>query len=148
MTSIKVFPFRPGIRLPLHGSDHAAGFDLYSPEDYILYPFNQLVIGVGIGFDIPVGWYGQIQGRSSLNKRSILCLPGVIDADYRGEIKVGLINLSMSTNLPGSGILINKYDRIAQIIFTPCWSGSVEITTIESVTSTERGDKGFGSTGT
>lgn len=148
MDKIKVFAFREGIRLPLHGSDHAAGFDLYSPEEYILRAQTQLIISVGIGFEIPVGWYGQIHGRSSLNKRGLLAMPGVIDSDYRGEIKVGLFNLNEYTPTHNNDVVINKYDRIAQIIFTPCWSESIEITTIEAVTSTERGSQGFGSTGT
>lgn len=149
MDKIKVFSFREGIRLPLHGSEHAAGFDLYSPEDYMIPPGRQVIIPVGVGFEIPVGWYGQIHGRSSLNKQDILALPGVIDSDYRGEIKVGLFNLkNFSFAQEAGNIYINKYDRIAQIIFVPCWSQSIEITTIEAVTSTERGSHGFGSTGT
>lgn len=141
MKNIQVFRFRDNVRLPLRGSKHAAGLDIYSPVSGRIPVGGQLLIPTGIGFVIPEGWYGQIAGRSSLNKESILSLPGVIDSDYRGEVKVGLLNLGQFE------YVVTRGDRIAQIMFIPCYSGSIEIVTLDQVTETERGENGFGSTG-
>lgn len=141
MNNIKIIRFKNDVMLPMRGSASAAGLDLYAPHSFRLEPGKQTLVRTGMGFEIPDGWYGQIQGRSSLNKREILAFPGVIDSDYRGEVIVGLMNLG------GFPEIVERGNRIAQIIFMPHYIGAFEIISPENITETERGDNGFGSTG-
>lgn len=126
-------------QVPSRGSALAAGYDLYSVEHHAFYPGERVAVRTGIKMEIEPGWYGRIAPRSGLAVRDgIDVMAGVIDADYRGEIIVLLVNLGKFRHA------INIGDRIAQIIFEPCWYGSLEI---ETLTSSERGCDGFGSTG-
>lgn len=130
--------------IPTAGSKGAAGVDLYaSLEDPVLIePHKTEMIGTGIIVAIPEGYFGAIFARSGLaSKRGLRpanCV-GVIDADYRGEIKVALHNDSNLGEwaIPG--------ERIAQMVIMPYLP--VEFNEVEELDSTERGDGGFGSTG-
>ena len=130
---------------PSHGSQWAAGYDLYSCSDctFTINPHETLKIGTGIAMEIPEGYFGAIYARSGIaTKRGLRpgnCT-GVIDSDYRGEIVVAIHN---DTNYPQ---IIEAGERIAQIVIQPYLS--VEFTEIDKLSSTDRGAGGFGSTGT
>ena len=130
--------------LPAYATEHAAGMDLLAalPEPRELAVMERALVPTGIAVAIPPGWEGQVRPRSGLAlKHGVTCLnaPGTIDADYRGEIGVILINLGSEPYLvePGS--------RIAQLVFAPVTR--VEWQTVVSLDVTGRGDGGFGSTG-
>jgi dUTP pyrophosphatase len=127
---------------PIRTHEWDSGMDLKSSIDTILQPHSRLLIPTGIKTEIPIGYEAQIRPRSGLAiKRGITVLntPGTVDSTFRGEICVILFN---TTDL---SLGIKQYDRIAQIVFN-----KIEIPTIEygSVNETERGEGGFGSTGT
>jgi len=126
--------------LPKQATGGAAGFDLQSNEYVILYPGQRLAIPTGFAWAIPLGQVGMIRPRSGLAVRSgIDVLAGVIDADYRGEVAVVLINHG------DRPLDIEAGDRIAQMVVQPCMVGvTVEC---DELPSTERGNGGFGSTG-
>lgn len=143
---IKVKKLRPGARLPVLGSKTAAGADLHACLDYDLASIachRTVMIPTGLAMEIPDGYFGAIFARSGLASRSGLrpanCV-GVIDSDYRGEIMVALHN-DTDTNQ-----MIENGERIAQLVILPCQS--VSYTEASSLSSTERGDGGFGSSGT
>jgi dUTP pyrophosphatase len=126
--------------LPTRGSAHAAGLDLYAVERMDIRPGAQAMIPTGLSVAIPSGHYGRIAPRSGLAaKHGIQVHAGVVDSDYRGEMRVCLINhgSEMVEFKPG--------DRIAQLIIERClitpaaWADDLD--------STERGQGGFGSTG-
>ena len=130
--------------LPCYKSTGSAGMDLYAwlPAPLQLAPGQIERLGTGIYIAIPEGWEGQVRTRSGLGiKKGVIVVntPGTIDADYRGEVKVGLINLS---SLPYT---IADGERIAQLIISPC--EKVVWREVEALEDTERGIGGFGSTG-
>lgn len=124
---------------PTRGSDEAAGYDLYSYESETITPNKIKLIDTGISIRVPEGTYGRIAPRSSVSKKGILINAGVIDRDYRGPVKV------MVHNLSNNDYVINKNDRIAQLILEKIETPPVEL--VEELDDTERGDGGFGSTG-
>lgn len=126
--------------LPRQATEGAAGFDLQSADYVILYPGQRLAIPTGFAWAIPLGQVGMIRPRSGLAVRNgIDVLAGVIDADYRGEVAVVLINHG------DRPLDIEAGDRIAQMVVQPCMVG-VTVECVE-LTSTGRGNGGFGSTG-
>ena len=128
-------------RIPTRGSKEAAGYDLYSCEDCLVYPSERKLIRSGIILEIPEGYYGRIAPRSGLALRyGIDTLAGVIDSDYRGEIGVLLHNTD--NNIP---FHIKVGDRIAQLIIEKYYNFEMEV--VENLDSSERGSSGFGSTG-
>ena len=130
-------------QLPHHSSTAAAGYDLYAAEDATLYANETRVIGTGLAMAIPEGYFGAIFARSGLATKQGLrpanCV-GVVDSDYRGEIKVALHNDSEQIRSIKIG------DRIAQIVFIPY--ARVCFVEVNELDSTARGAGGFGSTGT
>ena len=130
--------------LPRYQTDHAAGMDLAADiaEAVTLAPLERRAVPTGLAVEIPPGYEGQVRPRSGLAlKHGIGCLnaPGTIDADYRGEIQVILVNLS---NNPFS---LKRGDRIAQLVIAPV--GRAEWVEVESLEDSARGGGGFGSTG-
>ena len=131
---------------PTKGTDGAVGFDLYACVDNVkavfIEPHETKLIGTGIAMDLPRGFFGGIFARSGLATKQGLrpanCV-GVIDPDYRGEIKVALHN---DTDSPKS---IKPNDRIAQLIIIPYLE--CDLQEVDKLSSTERGNGGFGSTG-
>jgi dUTP pyrophosphatase len=134
--------------MPSRAHDGDAGVDLYSAVDVELAPGERALVGTGIAVAIPHGMVGLVHPRSGLAARvglSIVNSPGTIDAGYRGEIKVALINLD-----PREPIVVNRGDRIAQLLVQ-----RVELPELVEVTSfdeaglaeTSRGDGGHGSSG-
>lgn len=130
--------------LPSYETFASAGMDLraYIPETITLKPFERVLIKTGLFIELPVGIEAQVRPRSGLaakNGVTVLNAPGTIDADYRGEIGVILINLSQEPFSIESG------DRIAQLVFAKY--ERVFFTETENLSETERGSGGFGSTG-
>jgi dUTP pyrophosphatase len=139
-------PHGEGLPLPAYQSEHAAGLDLVAavPEDapIPLAPSDRVLVPTGLVFELPQGYEAQVRPRSGLALKqgiTVLNSPGTIDADYRGEVKVLLINLGSDT------FLIQRGDRIAQAAIAPVTH--VEVVEVEVLAATERGDGGFGSTG-
>jgi dUTP pyrophosphatase len=130
-------PYKPQYQTP-----DAAGVDLQSSECVSIKPGERALVSTGLFLEIPSGFMGQVCPRSGLAVKygvTVLNAPGIIDADYRGEVKVVLINLGQTE------YLLNKGDRIAQLIFSPSLRGS--LIEREELSQTERGEAGFGSTG-
>lgn len=142
---IKRFAGNEDIELPRKMSELASGFDLYAAvtEDLVLQPGARALVPTGIAIAMPGGLEAQIRPRSGLAlKHGITCLntPGTIDADYRGEIKVLLINLGQEP------FAIKRNERIAQMVFQTV--PEVALTEVGELSETERGAGGFGHTGT
>lgn len=130
--------------VPSYGSEYAAGADLYAniDEEIIIKPNETVFIGTGISFEIPNGLVGLVYARSGLSCKQGLAPAnkvGVIDSDYRGEVKVALYNHSLEEKT------IHPNDRIAQIVFTPYIKGNFNVE--KELNDTIRGEGGFGSTG-
>lgn len=131
--------------MPSYGTINSAGMDLraYLPDgELVIKPMQRALVPTGLFMEIPVGYEGQVRPRSGLaikNGITVLNSPGTIDADYRGEVKVILINLSESD------FVINSGDRIAQLVIAKC--EQMEVVEIETINETERGAGGFGHTG-
>ncbi len=129
--------------LPEYATASAAGADLRSAEDMLLLPGERAGVGTGIRIELPAGYEAQVRPRSGLAIRhgvTVLNAPGTIDSDYRGEVRVLLINLGKDPFSIVAG------DRIAQLVVAPVTR--VEWSEDESLGKTERGEGGFGSTGT
>ena len=129
--------------IPTYGTEYSAGADLYAllDEDLEIKPGETIMIKTGLAMAIPTGYAGLIYARSSLGSKKGLAPAnkvGVIDSDYRGEIKVPLFNQSNETQI------ISKNERIAQIIFTPYLKVNFQET--NELDDTTRGTGGFGST--
>ncbi len=136
--------------LPMPSRAHAgdAGVDLYSAQDVELAPGHRALVATGIAVAIPFGMVGLVHPRSGLAARvglSIVNSPGTIDAGYRGEIKVALINLD-----PNQAIVVRRGDRIAQLLVQRVeFPDLVEVASFDEagLADTSRGDGGHGSSG-
>lgn len=132
----------PGVEMPSYQTEGAAGMDLRSNEAFELEPGERRTVATGMRCAIPPGFEGQVRPRSGLASRLGLGLvnsPGTIDSDYRGEIKVILINLGSDT------IRMEKGERIAQLVICPVLKVRFEV--VSRLEDTVRGEGGFGSTG-
>ncbi|HEU4362732.1 MAG TPA: dUTP diphosphatase [Mycobacterium sp.] len=147
-TSLPVVRLDRGLPVPSRAHDGDAGVDLYSAVDVELGPGQRALVPTGIALAIPAGMVGLVHPRSGLAARaglSIVNSPGTIDAGYRGEVKVALINLD-----PVAPIVVHRGDRIAQLLVQ-----RVELPELVEVTSfdeaglagTSRGEGGHGSSG-
>lgn len=126
--------------LPEYAHDGDAGFDLYAREEVTLNSLERAVVPTGIALEIPDGYVGLIWDRSGLStKRGIKTLGGVVDAGYRGEIKVGLVNVNALQ------VTIERGERIAQMIIQERVHAT--LTEVDNLSETKRGDGGFGSSG-
>lgn len=128
------------LKLPRIGD---AGFDLPALRLTEIAPKTSLLVSTGVHVAVPLGWVGIIRDRSSTAMKGIMCGAGVIDASYRGEVKVLLWNLS------NEAIVFQPGDRIAQLVCMPHLTadGALEVSELEKLGLTERGVAGFGSTG-
>jgi dUTP pyrophosphatase len=129
--------------LPTCANDGDAGLDLYAAEPALLGPGDRASVGTGIAVEIPSGHAGLVLPRSGLAARHGIALvnaPGLIDAGYRGEVRVLLLNTDLSEPFEvGAG------DRIAQLLLTPF--AAAEPVEASELTATARGEAGFGSSG-
>lgn len=127
--------------VPTYGSEQAAGMDLYAAEEVTIEPGTHALIKTNIAVMLPNFYYGRIAPRSGLAyKKGIDVFAGVIDSDYRGDIGVILYNAG------SEAFEVAKGDRIAQMIVTPY--KPVKLQPVKELPDTDRGEGGFGSTGT
>ena len=150
MDSVKVgfawLPHGEGLPLPARQTDGAAGYDLIAAlpaeSPVALQPGERTLVPCGFAMALPLGYEGQVRPRSGLAVKygiTVLNAPGTIDADYRGEVKVPLINLGADV------FMLRRGDRIAQLVVAPV--SVMQIVVEEALEETERGGNGFGSTG-
>ena len=126
--------------LPRYGRPGDAGLDLFSAEAYDLNPGERRAFGTGIAIAVPPGYVGLVWDRSGLAVRAgITTMGGVIDATYRGEVQVPLLNTSEQRYAVKVG------DRIAQLLIQPL--PTIEISEVTALDDTQRGNAGFGSSG-
>lgn len=174
---VKIRKLHPDAVTPAYATELAAGFDLVAVEDVIIAPGETALVPIGLAFEIPPDFEMQIRPRSGVSYRTKLRVansPGTIDADYRGEIKVIIDNISQEhanrhpnirdahndylTDVGGKSFRthgrrfahgtysIRKGDRIAQGVIAPMVRADFEV--VDELSETERGAGGFGSTGT
>jgi dUTP pyrophosphatase len=129
--------------IPTRAHEGDAGLDLYAAETARLGPGERLSVGTGLAVEIPAGYAGQVMPRSGLAKRHGIALvnsPGLIDAGFRGEIRVLLLNTD-----PTETFKVEPGDRIAQLVISPV--APVRPVEAASLSGSERGEGGFGSSG-
>tara|TARA_Y100001970_G_C14146515_1_gene810152 strand:- start:430 stop:870 length:441 start_codon:yes stop_codon:yes gene_type:complete len=145
MTKLLIKRFSKNVIIPKYETPGSSGMDIaaYIKENIEINPMEKAIVPTGFSLSIPKGFEIQIRPRSGLaakNDISILNTPGTIDADYRGEIKVILINFGKKKFIVENGL------RVAQMIMSPVVQAKIE--EVEELSSTDRGSGGFGSTGT
>ncbi len=141
---IKILPHGAGLPLPKYMSDHAAGMDLYAAvnPEMVIPAGEWKLVPTGISIALPEGYEAQVRPRSGLALKqgvSILNTPGTVDADYRGEVGVILMNHSKEN------LVIRRGDRIAQMIINKI--ERIEFEEVPELPESDRGPGGFGSTG-
>ena len=140
----RVRPSAHPLPFPQYQTQLAAGMDLLADleEDLVLKPMGRAAVPTGLAFEIPAGYEGQVRPRSGLALKhgvTVLNAPGTVDADYRGEVQVILVNLSTEE------FTLRRGDRIAQFVIAQVTRAS--IMEAQDLSATVRGQGGFGSTG-
>lgn len=145
--NIRVKLLHPNAKLPTKSHTLDAGFDLYALEKSIIYPINDTgghevsKVRTGIALEIPIGYFGKIEDRSSfVSKHGVTTVAGIIDCTYRGEVLICFVNLS------GRIVEIEAGERMAQLLILPVPSFNM-VETDSPLSPSPRGDGGFGSTG-
>ena len=136
---LKVKRIHPEAKVPVYGHPGDAGMDLFSVVDHELAPGAVFAVPTGIQVAIPAGFVGLIWDKSGISLKGVHRLAGVVDAGYRGEVQVVMINLGREP------FVVRKGMKIAQMLFQPV--AGVRIVESDSLDDTSRGDGGFGSTG-
>jgi len=139
---VLTLPHGRGLNLPTRATAGAAGADLVAAEETTIAPGSVYAVATGIALAIPEGYEGQVRPRSGLALKhgvTVLNAPGTIDADYRGEVKVILINHGREP------FRVARGDRIAQLVVAPVSASRFE--RVDMLSDTARGTGGFGSTG-
>jgi dUTP pyrophosphatase len=139
---VKRLPHGEGLDLPAYATDGAAGMDVVSAEDVTIAPGARHAVATGLAMAIPQGFEFQVRPRSGLALKHGITVPntpGTIDSDYRGELKVILINHG------AADFEIRRGDRVAQLVLAPVTRATWLVA--EELDETERGEGGFGSTG-
>lgn len=139
---VKRLPHFTGLDLPVYATQGAAGMDVLAAEDVEIAPGARYAVATGLALAIPPGYEIQVRPRSGLALKhgiSVPNAPGTIDSDYRGELKVILINHGAEK------FAIRRGDRVAQLVLAPVVRASWD--EVEELDETERGEGGFGSTG-
>jgi dUTP pyrophosphatase len=146
MIEVTPLPHFEGLALPAYETAFSAGMDLRAAVedgmDLVMVPGGRALVPTGLAMALPAGYEAQVRPRSGLAlKHGITCLntPGTIDADYRGEVKVLLINLG------GEPFAIRRGERIAQLVIAPVTRGGWRV--VATLPASDRGAGGFGSTG-
>lgn len=140
---ISVKRLDPDLPLPRYARTSDAGLDLHAAERVVIEPGARALVSTGLAIAIPPGWAGLVLPRSGLALRhgvTVLNAPGLIDAGYRGELKVLLVNHD-----PHAPATLERGERIAQLVVQPVVS--VELVEVDELPTSERGAGGFGSTG-
>ncbi|WP_232491502.1 dUTP diphosphatase [Novosphingobium kaempferiae] len=139
---VKILPHGQGLDLPAYATEGAAGMDVVSAEDVTIAPGGRHAVATGLSVAIPAGYEIQVRPRSGLALKhgiSVPNSPGTVDSDYRGEVKIILINHG------AEGFDIRRGDRVAQLVLAPVTRASW--VAVEELDDTARGEGGFGSTG-
>ncbi|MBI1729481.1 dUTP diphosphatase [Candidatus Acetothermia bacterium] len=136
---LKVKRLSPDAKLPTRTYEHDAGLDLYGLDGFKLPPRGTQSVSTGVVFEIPQGYVGLVRDRSSIGKKGVTVLAGVVDAGYRGEIVIVLHNLSAEV------LQFEPGAKIAQILLLPV--STMPVLEVEELDSSERGERGFGSSG-
>jgi dUTP pyrophosphatase len=144
MIKVKIVKLNEKAALPVYATEHAAGMDVSACLDapLVVQPFSTELVPTGLKIELPEGYEAQLRPRSGLALRHMISLPNTpatIDADYRGEVKVILINYGKEP------FTVNHGDRIAQMVVSRV--DRVEFEEVGTLTGTRRGDGGFGHTG-
>ncbi len=144
MVKVLIKKLSPEVKSPSYKTNGASGMDLiaFVKKPIKILPGETNLVSTGISIAIPEGYEIQIRPRSGLaakNQITVLNTPGTIDSDYRGELKIILINHGKKE------FIINNNDRVAQMVLTPV--SKIELREVEMLTNTNRGKGGFGSTG-
>ena len=129
--------------VPKYQTTGSAGCDLLSAEDLVIRPGKRALVSTGLKIEIPAGFEGQVRPRSGLAAKhgvTVLNAPGTIDEDFRGTVKVILLNTG------DEDFIVRKGDRIAQLVFSKIFRGTF-LRAQDGLTGTARGEGGFGSTG-
>lgn len=140
---LEVVRLDSGVPLPSYAHDGDAGLDLAAASAITLAPMGRAAVPTGLAVAIPSGWVGLVHPRSGLARRhgvTVANAPGTIDAGYRGEVLVLLINLGTEP------VTLERGDRIAQLLLQSV--GRAQIVEVDQLDETTRGTGGFGSTGT
>lgn len=139
---LKRLPHGEGLALPAYATDGAAGMDVLAAEDATIAPGQRHAVATGLSVAIPAGYEIQVRPRSGLALKHGITVPntpGTIDSDYRGEVKIMLINLGKEE------VAISRGMRIAQLVVAPVSRAGLAL--VDSLHPTDRGSGGFGSTG-
>lgn len=143
VTTLPIKRLDPGLPLPSYAHDGDAGLDLFAAEDVTLPPGERAVIGTGIAVAIPAGFVGLGVPRSGLAMRTGLSMvntPGIIDSGYRGEVKIVLINHDLHASVE-----VRRGERVGQLVVMPV--ANVDVIEVDELSTSSRGEGGFGSTG-
>ena len=136
---VKVKLLREEALVPARGTLGSAGWDLHAVDGLTVDPGCSALVGTGLAMELPVGTYGRLTSRSSMMVKGVNVGPGVVDRDFRGEIKVLVMNGS------DQSYVINPGDRVAQMVIEKVYEG--ELKTVRDLGESYRGSGGFGSTG-
>lgn len=141
---VQILPHGHGLELPAYATPNAAGLDLRAAvaEPMVLRPMQRALVPTGLALAIPAGYEGQVRPRSGLAlKHGLTCLntPGTIDADYRGELKVLLVNLGQED------FVVQRGERVAQLVISA--HAVAALRAVELLPETQRGAGGFGHSG-
>ncbi|ADK84269.1 deoxyuridine 5'-triphosphate nucleotidohydrolase Dut [Desulfarculus baarsii DSM 2075] len=144
LVEVMVLSHGRGLALPAYQTALSAGLDLPAAldEPLTIQPGQIAIVPTGLALAIPAGWEGQVRPRSGLaigKGLTVVNAPGTIDADYRGELKVGLINLG------SAAVTIQRGERVAQLIIAPVARATLRV--VDDLPETARGAGGFGHTG-
>jgi dUTP pyrophosphatase len=138
---LPVLRLRPDAAMPVQAYEGDAGLDLAAADRVVLAPGERALVGTGIAVAIPAGYAGYVQPRSGLAARhgiSIVNAPGLVDAGYRGELKVALLNTDLR-----EAFVVEPGMRIAQLVVLPV--PGVRLVEVADLPKSERGERGFGS---
>jgi dUTP pyrophosphatase len=140
---VKVKKLHENAIIPEYKTEGSAGFDLHALKEVVIPGNETRLVPTGLAFEIPVGYEIQIRPRSGISLKTPIRIsntPGTIDSDYRGEVGIIVDNLAPYT------IVVDKHQRIAQGVLKQV--PQAEFIAVEELSDTERGERGFGSTGT
>lgn len=137
---VKIKLLHPDAKIPVHATDGSAGFDIYSIQEDTILPGETKMIPTGLSFEVPLNYHLQVWDRSGKAKLGVHAFAGILDSDYRGELKILLHNASKIEHK------IDKGSRMAQGIIIPVMQA--DFLQVEELNQTQRGEGGFHSTGT
>ena len=136
---MRIKKFRDDVKLPTKSHATDVGYDMYLPDDFYVCPFSTKCVGLGIGFEVPVGYAGIFVPRSSIAKKGFIIQTSIVDPGYTGETHLIL------TNPNKFGYDFKKGDRLCSIVFFKVDTPEFEV--VDEFEKSERGENGLGSTG-